>query len=284
MKALTLHFAILALATSLASASEPIPAEHRINGFALGCQAYTFNKFTAFEAIEKTAASGAKVIEFYPGQKLSPEFPDLKLHHDATPETIEKIKAKLKEHGLIAVAYGVVGLSKDEAASRKVFEFARTLGIRVINTESIDAIDTFEKLAMEYDIKVGIHEHPKREKDPSYMLWDPNFVLGLVKDRDPRIGACADTGHWMRSGLNPLECVRILKGRIVSSHLKDLSEASLVGHDMPYGTGQSDINAILKEYVAQGFDGPISIEYEYDWYESLPQVTKCVEYVKAWKP
>jgi sugar phosphate isomerase/epimerase len=284
MKALNLVFAILALATQLAPAAEPIPADRRINGFALGCQAYTFNKFTAFEAIEKTAAAGAKVIEFYPGQKLSPESPDLKVHHDAAPETIEKLKAKLKAHDLMAVAYGVVAFTKEEEGSRKVFEFAKTLGIKVINTESIDAIDTFEKLAKEYDIKVGIHEHPKREKDPDYKLWDPNFVLGLVKDRDPRIGACADTGHWMRSGLKPLDCVKILKGRIVSSHLKDLSEASLVGHDMPFGTGQSDIDAILKEYRAQGFDGPISIEYEYDWYESLPQVTKCVEYVKAWKP
>lgn len=277
-------FAALFAVATFATAAEPIPAEHRINGFAIGCQAYTFNKFTAFEAIEKTAAAGGKVIEFYPGQKLSPEEPELKVHHDATPETLQKIQAKLRQHGLIAVAYGVVGLSKDEAECRKVFEFAKALGIRVINTESIDAIDTFEKLVKEYDIKVGFHDHPKRPKDPNYMLWDPNFVLGLVKDRDPRIGACADTGHWMRSGLKPVECLQILKGRVASSHLKDLSEASMVGHDMPYGTGQSDINGILKEFQAQGFDGPISIEYEYDWYESLPQVTKCVDYVKAWKP
>jgi len=281
-------FLTLALLSALAvgsalRAAEPIPDAHRINGFAIGCQAYTFNKFTAFEAIEKTAAAGGKVIEFYPGQKLSVEEPELKVHHDATPETLAKIKAKLAEHGLIAVAYGVVGLSKEEAESRKVFEFAKTMGIKVINTESIDAIDTFEKLVKEYDIKVGFHDHPKREKDPNYKLWDPNFILSLVKDRDPRIGACADTGHWMRSGLVPVDCLRILKGHVVSSHLKDLSEASLVGHDMPYGTGLSDVNGILKEFQAQGFDGPISIEYEYDWFESLPQVTKCIDYVKSWK-
>ncbi len=32
----------------------------------------------------------------------------------------------------------------------------------------------------------------------------------LVKDRDMRIGACADTGHWVRSGLNPVDCLKIL--------------------------------------------------------------------------
>jgi hypothetical protein len=36
----------------------------------MGCQAYTFNQFPVFEAIELCAKSGAKVIEFYPGQRL----------------------------------------------------------------------------------------------------------------------------------------------------------------------------------------------------------------------
>ncbi|MCB1229356.1 MAG: sugar phosphate isomerase/epimerase [Verrucomicrobiae bacterium] len=282
----TFAFSAFALAATVTGlfAADPIPADHLVNGFGIGCQAYTFNRFTTFEAIEKTAAAGGKVIEFYPGQKLSPAEPDVKWDHNASPETIAKVKAKLKENGLIAVAYGVVGLSKDEAECRKVFEFAKTMGIRVINTESVDAIDTFEKLVKEYDIKVGFHDHPKREKDPNYRMWDPNYILDLVKDRDPRIGSCADTGHWMRSGLKPVDCLRILKGRIMSSHLKDLNGFVHLAHDMPYGTGEGDVSAILKEFQAQGFNGPISIEYEYHWEDSLPEVTECIDYVKNWKP
>lgn len=267
-----------------AAAAGPIPDEHKLNGFAIGCQAYTFNRFTAFEAIEKTAAAGGKVIEFYPGQKLSPAEPDTKLDHHASPETLAKVKAKLREHGLIAVAYGVVGLSRDEAESRKVFDFAKAMGIRVINTESTDAIDTFEKLVKEYDIKVGFHNHPKRENDPNYRVWDPNHIAELVQGRDPRIGACADTGHWMRSGLKPVDCLRILKGRIVSSHLKDLNGYVRLAHDMPYGQGMGDAAGILAEFRSQGFDGPISVEYEHKWEESLPDVTACIAFVKAWKP
>jgi len=262
-------------------AADPIPDERRLAGIAIGCQAYTFNRFTAFEAIEKTAASGAKVIEFYPGQKLSTAEPDLKLDHNATPETLDKVKAKLKEHDIMAVAYGVVGLSKDEAECRKVFEFAKTMGIRVINTESVDALDTFEKLVKEYDIQVGFHNHPKRENDPNYKVWDPNYILEIVKDRDPRIGACADTGHWMRSGLKPVDCLRLLKGHIVSSHLKDLNTYGKGSHDVPYGTGEADMPAILDELKAQGFSGPASIEYEHNWENSLPEVTRCIDYLKA---
>ena len=285
MKHLIAPLFLLALATpAMVRSADPIPEDHKINGFAIGCQAYTFNRFTAFQAIDKTAAAGGKVIEFYPGQKLSPEHPDLKVDHNATPETLDMIKAKLKEKGVIAVAYGVVGLSKDEKECRKVFEFAKTMGIRVINTESVDSIDTWEKLVKEYDIKVGFHDHPKRDNNADYKMWDPNYILSVVKDRDVRIGSCADTGHWMRSGLKPVDCLRILKGRIVSSHLKDLNGYNHLAHDMPYGQGEGNVNAILKEYQAQGFDGPISIEYEHKWEDSLPDVTACIDYVKNWKP
>src|SRR5216110_1522462 len=102
-----------------------IPTEYKIGGFALGCQAYTFNRFSVFEAIEKTAQAGGKVIEFYPGQKLNPDQPDVKWDHNASAEIIQKVKDKLALHHLKAVNYGVVGIPKDEAGARKIFEFAR---------------------------------------------------------------------------------------------------------------------------------------------------------------
>ncbi|MEZ0389711.1 MAG: sugar phosphate isomerase/epimerase, partial [Verrucomicrobium sp.] len=45
-------------------AANPIPDTVKQGGFAIGPQAYSFNRFTAFEAIEKAEKAGAKVIEF----------------------------------------------------------------------------------------------------------------------------------------------------------------------------------------------------------------------------
>ena len=277
-------FPVLALAASTLSSMHgaPFPDHLKIGGFAVGCQAYTFNRFSVFEAIEKTASTGAKVIEFFPGQKLSTAEPDVKFSHDAKPEVWEKVKVKLKEAGITPVAYGVVGLSKDEAASRKVFEFAKFFGIRVINTESVDAIDTFEKLVKEYDIMVGFHDHPKRADDPNYKMWDPNYILSVVKDRDVRIGSCADIGHWVRSGLKPIDCVKILKGRIVSSHMKDLHAPLPSGHDVHWGEGVSGVKEVLDEYKAQGFEGPISVEYEYNWDTNVEDAKACIAFVRAY--
>lgn len=270
------------LGSLVAFAADPIPDSQKVNGFAVGCQAYTFNRFSVMEAIEKTAYAGGKVIEFYPGQKLSKEQPDVKFSHDASPEVWDKVKAKCKELNVTPIAYGVVGLSKDEAKSRKVFEFAKAFGIRVINTESVDALDTFEKLAKEFDIKVGFHNHPKRPNDPNYKVWDPNYILEITKDRDAHVGACADVGHWVRSGLKPVECLKILKGRIVSSHLKDLHAPLPSGHDVHWGQGVSGISDILTEYRAQGFEGPMSVEYEYNWENNAEDAKACIEFVKNW--
>jgi sugar phosphate isomerase/epimerase len=88
----------------------------------------------------------------------------------------------------------------------------------------------------------------------------------------------------MRSDLKPVDCLRILKGRVLSSHLKDLNGFGKGVHDVPYGTGAADMPAILAELKAQGFSGPASIEYEHNWDNSLPEVTKCIDYIKAWKP
>ncbi len=275
--------ALVALSAGNLMAEVEIPEAYKIGGFAIGCQAYTFHRFTAFEAIEKTAAAGGRCIEFYPGQRLSLEEPNLKLDHNASDEVIEKIKAKLKKHDIIAVNYGVVGLPNNEAECRRVFDFAKKMGLRAVTSEAkADAMDLIEKLVKEYDIMMAIHNHPKRPNDPNYRHWDPAYIKSLVDGRDRRLGSCADTGHFARSGIKPVDALKILEGRIISSHLKDLHEASPSGHDAPYGTGTSDIPAILDELKRQGFAGNISIEYEYNLDHSVPDVAQCVGFVRGY--
>ena len=274
--------AVAILAGSVTRAEVTIPDEYKTGGFALGCQAYSFHRFTAFEAIEKTVEAGGKVIEFFPGQVLSKETPEVKLDHNASDEVIAKVKAKLQQHHLMAVNYGVVGLPNDEKECRKVFEFAKKLGLRGVTSEpSPEAMDLIEKLVKEYDITMGIHNHPKQPKNPGYKYWDPNYILSLVQNRDRRIGSCADTGHFVRSGIKPVDALKILEGRVMSSHLKDIHEFGPGGHDVPYGTGTSDIPGILKEFGRQHLAGNISIEYEYNLYHSVPEIAQCIGFVRG---
>ena len=284
MKIQLAHLTTIATALSFAGltvAAAPIPENCLTGGIALGCQAWTFREFTVMEAIQKTAEVGGKVIEFYPDQKFSPEQPGLKFDHNATDEMVSAVKAQLGKYGIRAVNYGVVNIPKDEAGARKIFEFAKKFELYGITTESVEALDTIEKLVKEYDIRVGFHNHPRQPDNPGYKMWDPHYVLSVVKDRDPRIGSTADVGHWVRSGLDPVACLKILRGRIISTHLKDLNEKSPNAHDVPFGTGVSNIPAILGELKRQHFNGNASIEYEYDWMNNVPAVAQSVGFVRG---
>lgn len=269
--------AITLLGSPVLQAKE-FPKEAYVGGFLIGPQAYTFNKFTFFEAIDKAKQAGAKVIEAFPGQKLSPDDPR-PFNFDAPKEVLDKAQAKLKEAGIILVNFGVVGMGDTEESMRKVFDFAKALEIPCITTEPGKEEDfaILDKLVKEYDIKVAIHNHPKPSK-----YWDPKYTLKCLEGHDPRIGSCADTGHWMRSGVKPLEALAILKGRIVSSHLKDLNKFGEGAHDVHYGTGEGKVKEVLDELRKQGFNGNIAIEYEYNWENNVDDVAACIDFVKKY--
>ncbi len=268
------------------SFAAPIPESAKVGEFFAGCQAYTFRMFDLMEALDKIAAAGGKTVEFFPGQVLDKRVDEkLKFDHNTTVEQRAPVKAKLKALGLTSAGYGVVKLKNDEADCRKIFDFCKDMEIGIVVSEPAeDAFDLIEKMVKEYDIKMAIHNHPKRPLDRAYRYWDPEYVLSLVKDRDARMGSCADIGHWVRSGVKPVDAIRLLKGRIFDSHIKDLiAFGDPKAHDTIWGTGMSDIPAVLSAYKEIGFPGPLHAEYEHNWENNLPEVKASLEFVKNWK-
>jgi sugar phosphate isomerase/epimerase len=259
---------------ALAAPAKGAPNAEKL-GWRLGCQAYTFNHYSFFEAVDKTASLGLRYIEMYPGQKMSNEKPDVRVGDGMGADARKDVKKKLADSGVKLVNYGVCGLPKDEGACRRTFDFAKEMGIETLVSEPpFDAFDMLDKLCGEYQINVALHNHPEPSR-----YWNPDTVLKACKGHSKRIGSCADTGHWMRSGINPLDAVKKLQGRIISFHFKDLNKYGRQGsHDVPWGTGKANVKAILAEVHRQGFKGVFSIEYEYHWTTSLPELAKCVAY------
>ena len=92
------------------------------------------------------------------------------------------------------------------------------------------------------------------------------------------MGACADVGHWMRSGLDPVECLKKLDGHIIALHFKDLNEMGMKAHDVPWGTGVGKMKEMMAELKRQKFHGTFCVEYEYHWENSSPEIAKCVKF------
>jgi len=265
-----------------AVAAEPALAKGAPNaekiGWRLGCQAYSFNRFTFYEALEKNHALGLRYIEVFPRQKLSKEKPDVVTDMSMPSEIRKELKQKAADLGIKLAAFGVYRVPNDEAQCRPVFEFLKDMEIETLVSEPpLEAMEMLDKLCNEYQINLAIHNHPK----PS-PYWDYKTVLKACEGRSKRIGSCADTGHWMRSGIEPLEAVKALQGRIIEFHLKDLNAfGTKEAHDVPWGTGKGNLDAVLAEVYRQGFRGLFAIEYEYNWLESVPEIAQCVQYFNA---
>jgi len=281
----------LILASGISIAEMDCPQTHpqpeAYDGWHMSVQTWSFNRFTLFEAIDKTRSLGVNRIQAYPNQKVAPDI-DAVMNHELSPENKAKLKKKLDEAGVELCAYGVVGIPKDETGARRLFEFAKEMGIETIVSEpEDDQFDLLDKLCREYEIKLGIHNHP----NPSH-YWNPETVLKACEGRSEWIGACTDVGHWVRSGLDPVDCLKMLEGRIVDVHMKEVSTEDL-SHDVIWGQGRANAGRVLEELHRQGYKGTFAVEYEAEWDNNVPFIRKSLDfYNKAasvlnptgWKP
>lgn len=243
----------------------------------LGVAAWSFNRFTLFEAVDKAAAMGIPCVEAFEGQRLSPEGPAT-VNAELSDEQIAGLRAKLRKAGVELPSIYIHNLPGDEAASRRLFAFARRLGVGTIVSEPApEALDLIERLADEYRIDVALHNHPQG----SSRYWHPDEVMKACEGRGPRIGACADVGHWQRSGIQPADGVRRLGSRLLSLHVKDLDQAGPQGHDVPWGTGQGNIAGLLRAVRDSGARPRLfAIEYEYNWENNTNEIAQCAAYFR----
>ena len=244
-------------------------------GWELGAQAYTFNHFTFFEAVDKTKESGMRFIEAFPGQTIGGGI-EGKMDFHMPAEKRKLILKKLKKKGVKLAAFGVVG-ADSEKEWRALFEFAKAMSIETITSDpNPEDLKFISGLCDKYKINLAIHNHPEPSR-----YWDPEIVLGAIKGLSSRVGACADVGHWVRSGLDPIESLKKLKGHIISLHFKDINAKNKEAHDVPWGTGISNINGMMAELQDQGFKGLFSVEYEYKWDNNVPDIIESVKYFRG---
>ncbi|MSU49314.1 MAG: sugar phosphate isomerase/epimerase [Opitutus sp.] len=273
------RFLLLALALAnlplTRAAAAPAPK------IAVMSYSFGYHKGTFFDAIDKTALTGARFIEISPGQPLSPT--DATKMDSLSDAQIALFRERLASRN-VSVVSSYMTIPNDEAQARAQFVYAKKIGARNITTESYESVALLEKLAKEFDITVAFHFHGKQPTKPEYQGWDPNYIFKLVNKRDAHIGVCADTGHWATAGIVPLEAIKLLTGRIRALHLKDRPVIGQRAPDQVYGTGVVQIAEILRELERQRFSGPIIVEYETNPLNNVDEIKQCIEFVKTTLP
>jgi sugar phosphate isomerase/epimerase len=254
-----------ACAADAAGAAAPAAAD-RLN---LGVQMYSLRGYKVDEALAHARDLGFKFVEFYPGM-----YP---INSDAA--AIAAMNKKLADLGLKISAHGVNGFGADAAANRKVFEFAKAAGIRTLGADPApESFPSLDELVKEFDIRIAIHNH-----GPTHRYNKAIDVLRAIEKYDQRIGACADLGHFVRSGERPVEVIRLLKGRLYGVHLKDFAEMADKTKGVILGQGHINVPAVMGALVAVDFpaDGALSIEYEENPKNPLDDIRQCAEIARA---
>jgi sugar phosphate isomerase/epimerase len=220
------------------------------------------------EALQHAKELGFEQVEFYSGM----------LPLDASAQEIAAMKQRVADLGMSISAHGVNGFGGDAAANRKTFEFAKALGIRNITADpSPESFASLNDLVQEFDIRIAIHNHGPRHRYNKVV-----DVLQAIEGRDERIGACADLGHYIRSGELATDVIRQLKGRLYGIHLKDFAEMKADAKGVILGQGHLNVPAVFAALRQVGFpaDGAMSLEYEENPENPIADIRECVAVAK----
>lgn len=237
-------------------------------GWPIGVQSYSLREFNTHDAIRHIQGMGVHFVEFF------------KQHLDinASPDQIAETQKLLASADIKLKAHGVTNFTKDHAANRKVFEFAKKAGFRNITADpDPDSFDSLDNLCAEYNVRICIHNH-----GPRHRYNKISDVAKAVKDRHANIGACVDTGHFIRSKEDPVKAVHELAGRVFGLHLKDDDKQDGGSHNVILGKAHLDVVALFKALKSTKFpaDGSLSLEYEANPQNPIDDMKACLEVVK----
>jgi sugar phosphate isomerase/epimerase len=235
-------------------------------GLKVGVHSYSLRKFSFDDAVRMTRELGVQYIGLNP----------VHLPLDSPPERLGQAKAHIERAGLTVLACGVIGFDADEDKARGVFEYAKAMGMgTIVANPSPESFDMLDSLVEEFCIRIAIHNH-----GPEGIYSVPNDVIKAIQGHHELIGACADLGHYERSGVRAEEAVRILKDRIYDIHLKDVNRRDAKAHSVVLGEGVVNLPAVFDELITMRFDGHVALEYESDPTNPFPAMDKSFAYVR----
>jgi sugar phosphate isomerase/epimerase len=234
----------------------------------LGVASYSMREFTLDQALDMAKTLGVKYMTFK----------DVHVPRTDPPEATRARRAKIEAAGITIMGGGTITIPNNPAQIEKEFEYAKNAGFPLIFTDPEPAaLDTIERLAKSYDIKVAIHNHGPEDK-----RWPrPQDAYAAVKSRDKRLGLCIDIGHTTRTGTDPVQACRECRDRLFDMHVKDLASKTEKESQVEVGRGVIDFPALFRTLIEIGYQGQVGLEYEINSKNPLPGMIESMAYMRG---
>lgn len=237
-------------------------------GFPVGAQSYSLRNFKVEEAVRHLNGLGIHYVEMF-----GAHFPT-----NLEGQALADAKKMLSDAKIELRAHGVHGFTKDHEANRKLFEFAKRAGFKVITADPTpDSFESLDKLVAEYDVRIAIHNH-----GPGARYNKIEDTVNAIKGHHEFIGACVDTGHYIRSAEDPVKAVKTFGKRCYAVHIKDDAEQKADTHNVVIGKGHLDVVGLFKAVKEVEFPayGCLSLEYEAKPDNPVADMKACFDIAK----
>ena len=152
------------------------------------------------------------------------------------------------------------------------------------------------KFAADNGVQVAFEAHP------GFLVYNTETLIRIRKECGNNLGANFDPSHFFWQGMEPIECVKQLGGKMIfhvhakdskvdprnasingvldTKHYGDEAARSWIFRTCGYGHSMEWWKDFFSTLRLVGYDGPVSIEHEDSLMSSQEGLTKAVEFLK----
>jgi sugar phosphate isomerase/epimerase len=234
----------------------------------LGVASYSMREFSLDQALEMAKTLAVTRMTFK----------DVHIPRTDPPEATRALRAKIEAAGITIMGGGTITIPNNPAQIEKEFVYAKNAGFPLIYVDPEPAaLDTIERFAKSYDIRVAIHNHGPEDK-----RWPrPQDAYAAIKSRDKRLGLCIDVGHTTRTGTDAVQACRECRDRLYDMHVKDLASKTEKESQVEVGRGVIDFPSLFRTLIEIGYQGQVGLEYEINAKNPLPGMIESIAYMRG---
>ncbi|NKI98733.1 TIM barrel protein [Novosphingobium sp. SG707] len=188
------------------------------------------------------------------------------------------IGARLRAAGITVQAFNF-GLKEDctDAEVERGFAMTRALGTQIMTASTtLKMAERTVPFAARHRVILGLHGHSNLH-DPNQFATPESFEKGLTMSPFYRINF--DIGHFVAAGFDAPAFLEKHHEKIVSIHLKDRKTHE--GPNTVFGEGDTPIRDVVRMIARHGWAIPAMLEYEYAGADSVTELRRMKDYVRA---
>jgi type 1 glutamine amidotransferase len=158
---------------------------------------------------------------------------DKNFDYNLTPQERTALKSKLGLEQILT--YRLDTLPDDVETRRKIFAFAKDMGVSTIVVPFTSQLSGLDKLADEFNVNVAV------------LGGNAAVSMKTVEGLGKRVGIGIDTGAWAQDGLAPRDGLTMVKDRLLYVRLRDRSGRGANARNVMLGKGVGNLTEFFNE-------------------------------------